>query len=429
MEIIEIKNNLLREKLLFTTLDCGLKVFLIPKKDMRQKVAIITTKYGSIDLEFKIAETENFSVVPAGIAHFLEHQLFKKQDDNVLMAFAKYGASPNAFTDWCVTSYFFTCTENFKSCLELLFKLVCMPYFSEGFVEKEKLIIEQELRMYDDIPDYKVFKNLLSILYQKHPVKIDIGGTVESIKQVTKDLLTNCYSIFYNPLNMFFIAAGDLDEQDILTYLNKNFPSEKTLIKSPIKKNIPREPIGIVEKSANQKMLVSKPRILVGFKDCYIPKDKSEFIIQELATSIALELIFGKGTKFYNRAYEEGLIDDGFSYSYTSEETFGFSIIGGESPDPDKLSREIKIAISKVQKDGLKKRDIDVAKRERLGRFLRIFDSPESAAFTLSSCYRKDINIFEIPKAIKKINRKVLLKRISHHLNEVNCAISVVKPM
>ncbi|OHB70861.1 MAG: hypothetical protein A2W23_01670, partial [Planctomycetes bacterium RBG_16_43_13] len=375
---------------------------------MNRKIALITTKYGSIDIGFRIGSEKNVSTTPPGIAHFLEHQLFKKQEGDALAAFGKYGASSNAFTDYCNTTYFFTSTGNFGESLKILLEFVFKPYFNEQNIEKEKFIIEQELKMYDDMPDYRMYKNLMSILYKEHPVRIDIGGTVESVKAVKKDMLVSCYNKFYNPANMILVFSGDLEPYEIFTLSDKLIPKNEQK-EYKIDHIIPNEPSGIIKKSVTQNMTVSMPRILIGFKDPSNTDGTEDTLIKEIATGMALELLFGRGTKFYNNVYESGLIDDTFSYSHNSEDTFAFSVIGGETSEPDKLIEEVLFTINKAKQNGFKRHDVEVGKRKRFGKFLKVFDSPDSAAFSFAECNRKDTDIFNIPTALKKINRDILI--------------------
>ncbi|MBV8881789.1 MAG: insulinase family protein, partial [Planctomycetaceae bacterium] len=245
MNLRKRSSPVLREELVSTTLSCGLPCYAIPKKGFAKKVGIFATRYGSIDLTFT-PEGHGKLETPPGIAHFLEHQLFKKAGgEDVLMEFGKYGASSNAFTDYCTTAYYFTASGAFEKNLELLTGFVSAPYFEADNVAKEKLIIEQELRMYEDSPDHRLYKNLMGVLYTVHPVRIDIGGEVSDIQKIDRDLLEKCYRMFYNPSNMVLVVAGDVDPRAAFEVAERTLSNDGFKAQGPIARHWPAEPAGV----------------------------------------------------------------------------------------------------------------------------------------------------------------------------------------
>src|SRR5699024_4753107 len=196
----------------------GLRVYILPKKEMAKTFSIFTTNYGSIDQSFVPLNEKDITHVPDGIAHFLEHKLFEKEDRDVFQDFSKQGASANAFTSFTKTAYLFSATSNIQKNLETLIDFVQDPYFSEESVEKEKGIIAQEIKMYDDQPDWRAFFGTIKSLYHHHPVQIDIAGTVESIHKITKDDLYTCYHTFYHPSNMTLFVAGNVDPEETINF-------------------------------------------------------------------------------------------------------------------------------------------------------------------------------------------------------------------
>src|SRR5690625_684043 len=177
----------------------GLNVFLFPKKEMSKTYSLFSTNYGSIDQTFIPAGKEEMITVPDGIAHFLEHKLFEKEDRDVFADFGKQGASANAYTSFTKTAYLFSATNNIDKNVETLLDFVQDPYFSDQTVEKEKGIISQEIKMYDDQPDWQSFMGTVKAMFKHHPVKNDIAGTVDSIMPITKEDLYTCYNTFYHP--------------------------------------------------------------------------------------------------------------------------------------------------------------------------------------------------------------------------------------
>ena len=216
--------------------ESGLEVIVIPKKQATL-YSLFATRYGSVDNEFKVEGEENFHTVPAGVAHFLEHKLFENSNgEDTFLRFSKLGASCNAFTSTDTTAYLFTATENYYESLEELVSFVSDPYFTPETVEKEMGIIEQELRMYEDNPHRVLYENMLTCLYEAHPVRISVGGTVESIHEITPDILYTCYNTFYNPCNMMLIVCGDVLCDKVAEVVTRSLPKREKVkvVKKPI---------------------------------------------------------------------------------------------------------------------------------------------------------------------------------------------------
>lgn len=426
MNLRKRTSPVLREELVSTTLGCGLRCYAIPKKGFAKKVGIFATRYGSIDLAFT-PEGQARLETPPGIAHFLEHQLFKKAGgEDILMEFGKYGASSNAFTDYCTTAYYFTASGAFEKNLELLTGFVSAPYFEADNVAKEKLIIEQELRMYEDSPDHRLYKNLMGVLYTIHPVRIDIGGEVSDIQKIDRDLLEKCYRMFYNPANMVLVVAGDIDPQKAFAIAEGVLPPDRFPPQGPIARHWPAEPPGVKDRVVRTQMAVSRPRVLVGFKDLEPAGTKA--LEREIQSSVVLDQLFGRSSGFYTRHYESGLIDDSFSFSYNSEDAFGFSLIGAETDEPEKLAEEILLELHRAKKGKLSQKDLERSKRKRLGKYIRSFDTPDGAAFLIMGCAQRNVDLFQVPQVISKLSGTALESRLREHFDEQNYAVSILSP-
>jgi len=426
MNLQKRSSPVLREELYSTTLSCGLPCYAIPKKGFSKKVGIFATRYGSIDQVFT-PEGQATLDTPPGIAHFLEHQLFKKAGgEDILMEFGKYGASSNAFTDYCTTAYYFTGSGAFEKNLELLTGFVSAPFFETENVAKEKLIIEQELRMYEDSPDHRLYKNLMGVLYTVHPVRIDIGGEVSDIQKIDRDLLEKCYRMFYNPSNMVLVVAGDFDPEAAFAVAERTLSADSFRAQGPIERHWPAEPAGVKDRVVRAEMAVSRPRVLVGFKDLEPAGAKS--LEREIQSSVVLDQIFGRSSEFYTRHYESGLIDDSFSFSYNSEDAFGFSLIGAETDEPERLAEEVLLELHKAKKGKLKQKDLERSKRKRLGKFIRSFDTPDGAAFLIMGCVQRNVDLFQVPQVIAKLTAGALERRMREHFDEQNYAVSILTP-
>jgi predicted Zn-dependent peptidase len=426
MNLRKRRSDILQEEIVSATLSCGLPVHLIPKRGLSKKVGLFATRYGSVDLAFT-PEGKGRLETPPGIAHFLEHQLFKKAGgEDVLMEFGRYGASSNAFTDYTSTVYYFSASGHFEKNLDLLVSFVSQPYFEADHVAKEKLIIEQELRMYEDSPDHRLYKNLMRVLYTTHPVRLDIGGEVSDIQKIDRDLLESCYRMFYQPSNMALVLAGDVDPAAAFAVAERALPAERFRARGPIARHWPEEKAGVQERVVRAAMAVSRPRVLVGFKDLEIGPRRA--LERELESSVAMDLLFGRSSAFYTKHYESGLIDDSFSFSYSAEDPFGFSLVGGETDEPERLAEEVLMELHRARKQGLKKADLERSKRKRLGKFIRAFETPDGAAFLLLGGVQRDLDLFEVPKALSRLSPKALETRLGPLFDERNYAVSILTP-
>lgn len=256
----------LKETLYYEKLPNGLEVYILPKQGFNKTFATFTTKYGSMDNTFVPLGKEEMIRVPDGIAHFLEHKLFEKEDHDAFQLFSKQGASANAFTSFTRTAYLFSCTSNVETNLNTLLNFVQEPYFSEQTVEKEKGIIGQEIQMYQDNPDWRLYFGLIDSLFVKHPIKIDIAGTIESISNITKDLLYECYETFYHPSNMLMFVVGAIDPEKTMDLVRENQAKKDYKNQPEIVRSFEEEPEEVNERKMVISMPVQTPKCLVGVK-------------------------------------------------------------------------------------------------------------------------------------------------------------------
>lgn len=406
----------------------GLKVFIIPKKGYSKKYATFSTHYGSVNNEFVIPGETQVTRVPDGIAHFLEHKLFEQKDGSIMEKFSELGSSPNAYTSFSQTVYLFSCTDKFHENFQLLLDFVQNPYITEESVEKEKGIIGQEIRMYEDDAGWRVFFNLLRAFYKNHPVRIDIAGTVESISKINRDILYTCYNTFYHPSNMVVLVVGDVDPEKVFEQVERSIKTTQS--KAEIKRVFPpEEPTSVNQEYIEQKLAVATPMFQMGFKDSRLDSKGLESLKREIAVKLLLEMIMGRSSSLYNQLYNEGLITSNFDFDYTIEENYAFSVFGGESPDPLKVRDRISETIRNLQKNGLDKSGYERIKRAMTGRFLRQFNSVERISHTFITVYFKGVNIFDYFDVYDKITLEYVNGIFKEHFNLDNLALSVVKPV
>jgi len=415
-----------QEKLYHETLPNGLSVYLIPKEGFSKTYAVFTTRYGSIDSHFKTSGGSTVHV-PDGIAHFLEHKMFEKKDYDVFQAFSRNGASANAFTSFNRTAYLFSCTDNLEANLNLLLDYVQDPYFTEQSVEKEKGIIGQEIRMYDDNPDWKVYMNLLKAMYQEHPVKIEIAGTIESIAQITKDDLYQCYETFYHPANMLLLVVGSFKPEGIMQLIRdnqgrKSFPSAKR-----IERIYPEEPAAPAQSVVEHQLAVGLPKCLIGFKEAETGLTGEALLRRELTTKLLLDILFGNSSRLYQQLYDAGLITESFDYDFSNETDYAYSIIGGDTPDPEKLLQVIKEELQAMQAKGIEQDGFERSKRKKIGHFLRSLNSVEYIANQFTSYKFNGIDLFSVLPVLESVTLDEVTARLREHLRTEQMAVSIVR--
>ncbi|NLO25133.1 MAG: insulinase family protein [Clostridiales bacterium] len=424
----EINMDRVREKLYYSKLDSGLEVFILPKKEYSKQYAIFATNFGSVDMRFSVPGEDGITEVPAGVAHFLEHKLFEEEEGNVFDRFSRLGASANAYTNFTSTAYLFSSTTNFYQCLEVLLDFVQSPHFTDENVEKEKGIISQEIRMYDDNGEWKSFFNMLQGLYHRHPVRVDIAGTVESISGIDKEVLYKCYSNFYHPDNMVLFVVGNIDINDTLELVVNNIKGNLSEREEDIKRYYPKEPDGIHAERIEQVLAVSQPIFNIGVKDSKVGFGGKELLSKDTVTSVLLEMLFGKSSALYQRLYSEGLIDDSFGFDFVAEVDYSYSMLGGESPDPDKLYSIIEKAMAEMKTEDLREEDFRLARNKLLGRYLRNFDRLEYIAANFIAYHFKGANFLDFIEVLEQTDLEAVKRRFEEHIKPWASSLSVVSP-
>ncbi|MBC1603755.1 EF-P 5-aminopentanol modification-associated protein YfmH [Paenilisteria rocourtiae] len=405
----------LKEAVYYETLDNGLQVYVLPKHGFSKTFAIFTTNYGSIDNAFVPLGQEAFTRVPDGIAHFLEHKLFEKEDGDVFFKFGEKGAFTNAFTSFTRTAYLFSSTSNVEENLETLVDFVQEPYFTEETVEKEKGIIGQEIQMYDDDADFRVYFGAIENMYHHHPVKIDIAGTIESIADIDKDLLYLCYNTFYHPSNMILFIVGNIDPEQAIEQVRNNQAKKTFTPPKPVKRHFPDEPKSVAVSKKKLKFPVQIAKNLVAIKEDIGTLRGKEAVQHEMTADILLELMFGTTSDAYLELYDQGIIDDTFGFDYSLQDSFSFALVGGDAKDPDLQEKKIKETFEKALKNGFNEDDLELLKRKKMGQFLRSLNSPEFIANQFSQYIFEEASLFDILPAIEAVtvaDVEAFLKRI-----------------
>lgn len=423
MESIHYDN--LQETLYYEVMDNGLHVYVLPKPGFQKTYATFATKYGSVDNHFKV-QGESETRVPDGIAHFLEHKMFEEPEGDIFAKFASNGASANAFTSFDQTVYLFSATENIHENLETLIDFVQNPYFTDQNVEKEKGIIGQEINMYQDNPDWRVYFGLIEAMYKVHPVHIDIAGTVESIGTITKEDLYTCYNAFYHPSNMLLFVVGGVDPEETMNLIRSNQARKSYDKQGSIERLFDPEPQGVEEKRRESRLAVSLPKCLFGFKEKQVGLSADEQLHRDLTTKLMMDLLFGSSTELYQKLYDEDLISDSFGHEYNSSPQYAFSAVGGDTKDPDQLLERIRTEVDKLKAAGFQASDFERARKKKMGGYLRMLNSPENIAHEFTRYQFRGADFFNVLPVYESITLEDVNRRLQEHVDWNQLAVSIV---
>lgn len=419
MQVIE--NLKVKEKVYIEKLENGLKVMIIPKKGMQKKYMIWGTHYGSNESSFIVPGECDVTNVPNGVAHFLEHKLFEQENGtNSLDVLTALGVEANAYTTNDHTAYLFECTDNFYEAMDELMDYVQKPYFTDENVEKEKGIIGQEIMMYDDYPEWRVYLNAMQAMYHNNPVKIDIVGTIETISKIDKEILYKCYHTFYNPSNMTMVLCGDFEPQQILEEVKKRLIDTKA--SGEIKRIYPEEPEEIVQEKIEQKLEVSQPLYTIGIKDtnqCDVKK--------HIAMEILLNIIIGRSSNLYKELYNQGIIYSQPSLEYEFTNIYAHSLISGQSNEPEKVYQKFKEQVNQLKTEGINQEDFERMKKMIYGGYVKEYNDVADIARMFLADSFKGINSFDYLEEMKGITVEYLEQILKDVFQEEKMVISIIK--
>lgn len=419
-----IYNSKVKETLYKEKLENGLTVMIIPKKGIQKKYIIWGTQYGSNDNKFIVPGEAEPIEVPKGVAHFLEHKLFEQENGtNSLDALTSIGVSANAYTTNDHTAYLYECTNNFYEALDEFMDYVQHPYFTDQNVEKEKGIIAQEINMYDDYPEWRVYLNTLNVMYNNHPVKLDITGTVETISHINKEILFKCYKTFYNPSNMCLVVSGDFEPESLIEEIKKRLINISG--SGEIKRITEYEDEKIVKNKVEENMNVSKPIFNIGIK-CNVPKN-SEIVRTHIAIEILLNMLIGESSELYKELYNDSNIFRMPSLSYEFGNDYAYIIISENANNPDEVFEKLKQKINIFIEQGLNISDFERIKKMIYGQYIKEYNDVTSIARMFLSDFMKGINSFDYLEEIENIDITYTMQVLKDNFKENKMVLSVVK--
>ena len=425
MKIIE--SSKIKEKAYVEKLENGLTVIIIPKANTNKKYIMWGTHFGSIDNHFIMPKTGEEVYIPDGVAHFLEHKMFEQENGkNSLDVLMALGIDANAYTTNDHTAYLFECSNKFYEGLDELMDYVQHPYFTDENVEKEKGIIAQEIKMYDDDPGWRMYINAMDCMYKNNPVKLDIAGTVESISKITPDVLYKCYNTFYNPSNMTMVVCGDFVPEDLLEEIKKRLVKKEP--QGEIKRIYPPKENKINKPYKEDEMEVSMPIFAIGYKDNEELKENRENIIKKhIAIEILLNMAIGKSSDLYKELYESGdlLAEPDLDYEFSDE--YAHVLISGQSTNPKKIYEKVKETFEKYKHDGLDEEHFNRIQRKIYGDYVVEYNSVGDIARMFLSDKMKQINSFDYIEEYFQVTKEYTEDVLKNVFKTENMILSVVK--
>ena len=400
----------------------GLDIYVMKMEGFSTVNAAFATRYGSVNTTFKTSEDDDFVTVPMGIAHYLEHKLFENEDCDVFELYAKTGANGNAYTSFDQTVYTFSCTDNYLESLAILLDFVQDPYFTEASVDKERGIIEQEIKMCADSPERQCFYNLLKAMYAKHPVKIDIAGTVESIQQINAELLYKCYNAFYDLHNMILVIAGDVNEEDILSVCDSHL---KKSTDKGLEVSFPDEPYEVAQPEICENFTVGTPLFNIGFK-CD-PAKGNDLLKKHMCANVLIQLISNSASPLYKKLYEQGLINNAFSSEVFFGEGYFACIFDGESNDPLKVRDMIIEEVERIKREGIDSESFEIIKKSAYGSLVWEFNNTEICVNNLLGAGLMKVDLFETIDILAKLTEQDLMDNIDTLFDTKRVAVSIIQ--
>lgn len=419
------ENSALGESYYKITHSSGLTVFVYPKH-LSTAYVMFSTHYGSLQRTFR-TQNAPFVTVPDGVAHFLEHKLFEEEDGSDAFAkFAPLGASANAFTSHEMTSYLFSTTDRVTDALAVLLDFVTHPYFTEENVKKEQGIIGQEIGMCEDEPGNRLYYALMGSLFSNHNVKIDIAGTVESIAEITPEILYTCYKTFYHLSNMVLTVCGDIDPDTVMDVVDRILP--QTATEFSVECTYPEEEEAIAAPYKELHMAVATPLFAIGVKDLTRFASATDKIRYGILAEMLGKCYFSRSSDFYNEIYDEGLVVRDIGYSFDMLATCSYLMISGESEDPQALYQKTTHLLKNIPQNIPSLETFSRIKRVMYANYIRTFDSTESIAFSLTEHHMSGGELYEVGDIIASITYEEFARFACDFFAQKDFSFAVIHP-
>ena len=403
-------------------LGSGLAVRVDHRPERRGGYIALGVDFGSID---RGAAGRS---VPAGTAHFLEHELFEDDAGDVSDRFAALGASANAFTGFSGTTFIASTTRDMHAAIELLLKFVQSPSFDNERIARERSVIVQEIRMYDDDPDWRVFEGLMGCLFEHHPVREQIAGSEQSIADIDAALLESVHGQHYHPQALCLAVSGPIDPDDVHALAEADQLARPARDADRCVRAAVSEPRGRVHERYVVELPIARPRLLLGIKETVLGGDQEQLARRQLVTRMGLDLVLGRSSSAFETLYEAGLIDESFGVSHSAESDFGFTTMGGETDQPEELAARLKDLLGKALKQGLDRRAHERVHHKVYGSLMRALESPEAVAHGLISSRFRGVEPFRVAAMVADVSLDEVHARLVEHVCDEAFAHAVARP-
>ena len=351
-----------------------LTVLVRPMPGYAAAHAVVAARFGSIDVHFRLGGQE--LTLPAGVAHYLEHKMFEDQEGDAFAKFARTGANANAFTSFDRTCYYFTATSAVDESLDVLLGMLTHPYFTDETVAKEQGIIAQEIKMYEDSPDWRLVTELCQCLYHSHPIRVDIAGTCDSIARITPAMLYDCCQAFYAPANLVLAAAGNLTARQVLDACARA-GLDRPAAAPAAQRILAPEPMTLARPQKTLRMAVAKPCFGIGYKEAPLAPGDGR---TEALYDLILCCLCGGMSPLYRRLYDEGLVNPGFGGEVLRADGCCCILFTGESDQPDTVRRLLQEEIERLRAEGVDREVFTLCKNEKYGQLVENLENVEDSA-------------------------------------------------
>lgn len=424
MNMRKISYPAVGDELYTTVLENGLTVCVVPRRGFRRRQATFAVNYGGAARSFTLAGKRIDT--PAGCAHFLEHKMFDMPDGSAMDIFTQRGADANAYTSADLTAYFFECDQDFDANLELLLKFVTTPYFTAESVERERGIIGQEIRMTEDDPSFVLYTSTMGALFDHHPVRESVAGTVDSIAEITPELLYDCHRAFYVPSNMVLTVCGDVDPDEIARMAEEFTPDAAGEAAQPDYGEV--ESLEPVSARVERTMDISEPLFTVAAKISTDLPQTGEAVELLTAGELAVRCLFGPGSDFYTSLYAEGLLRGNF---YRDVSPIAGTMIfecGGASAKPQTVFERMCSAMETAARRGFDAAEFERARRAAYGATLRSLDDADGLCSELAHARFDGCGVYESFKALEKATPDAAVQFVREYLRPERMVLTTVLP-
>lgn len=402
----------------------GMQVHILPKEDPYYSTYVeLSIPYGALDLTYRLGD-QTFQT-PYGTAHFLEHKVFAMPDGDAFTQFSKMGVDANAMTSYNQTSYLFMATEHVMEALDYLLKMIDTRYVTHDNVESEKSIIAEELKMYLDDPNVVMHNTLMEQLYVNHPIRFDIGGTLESIMTINETMLDHVYQSFYQPSNRLMVIAGKVNLQEIQQFFkayDREHP-EKAIKPQTL---YPKEPTRVSVKYHVEKKPIGISKMMMGFKLKVKKLSPHDQIKREMAMAMMSQLLLGPSSMMFESLLREGLINQQFSMSANIEKGAESITLYAESNRIQTLKKRLITFLTEEGEQALVEDSFERYKKVFLGQFIYALNNIEHKAYLYGKYYHLKSNLFDVVDLLQEITLADI-KMIYHELSTKNLSILIYK--